>query len=76
MLRWSLYRLVFQSFSLIPGNESLQVITVGTMPAKCVLVEQALDTAARTDLVSTALRTYRPAHFAVPTAPEYHRRPG
>jgi hypothetical protein len=74
MLRRNLYGLLFQSFSLIPGKESLQVIAVGTIPAKPVLVEQALDTAARTDLVCAALGTYRPAHLAVPAAPEHYCR--
>ena len=76
MLRRCLRKLVFQPFSLIPCKKSLQVVAVWTIPAKRVLVEQALYTAARTHLVCTALGTYRPAHFAVPATPEHHCRSG
>ena len=70
MLGGCLYGLMFQAFGLIQGKQSLEVVAVGTVAAKDVFVEEALDSAARADLVGTALGTDRPAHLAVPATTE------
>jgi len=66
---------VFQAFGLIPCKQPLKVVAVGTVAAKDVFVEQALDSAAGADLVGTTLGTDGPTHFAVPATAKNHGRP-
>lgn len=68
----SLLRLTFCAFGLIPGEQSLQVVTIRAIAAKGILVEEPLDSASCAYLISTALGANRPTHFAVPAASEDH----
>jgi hypothetical protein len=61
---------------MVPRQQTLNVVAVGSVSAKGILVEQALNAAARTYLVGTALGPDGPAHFAMPAAAEEYRDPG
>ena len=63
-------RLYFQPFSAIPSKELLEVVAVGAVAPKGILIEEPLDAAASADLIGTALRAYGPAHLAVPASPQ------
>jgi hypothetical protein len=65
-------RLIFRALVLIPGEQSLKIVTIWAVAAEGILVEQAFDSTGRTNLIGTALRAHRPTHFAVPTTPEDH----
>lgn len=68
------YRLVFQSISPIPRKQPLKIVAIRTVAAKSILIEQALDSAARTNLVGTALGSDWPAHLPVPASSQKNRR--
>ena len=58
---------------LVPGDKPIQIIAIRAVGAKFVLVEQALDSAAQTDLVGVILSAHWPTHLAVPTtSQDYH----
>jgi len=63
-------RLYFQPFSAVPSKELLEVVAVGAISPKGILIEKPLDAAAGADLIGAALRAYRPAHLAVPASPK------
>lgn len=56
--------------SIGPGDQPIEVITIGPVSAEGVLVKQTLDTAAEADLVGITLGAHRPAHLAVPATAE------
>jgi hypothetical protein len=68
------YRLLFHSISPIPRKQPLKIVAVGTVAAEGILIEQALDSAARTNLVGTTLGSDGPAHLPVPATPQEKRR--
>ena len=65
-------RLIFRAFGLVPGKQSLKIVTIWAVAAEGILVEQTLDSTGRTNLIGTTLGADRPTHLAVPTAPENH----
>lgn len=70
-----LLRLLFHTLSALPSKEFLKIIAIGAITSEIVLVEEAFNAAARTNLVSAALGTDRPAHLAVPAAPQNYGGP-
>jgi hypothetical protein len=64
--------LLFELFAagFVPGDETVQVGTVGAVGEEVLFIEKTLTSAANAYLVGTALGTNRPTHFAVPTATE------
>ena len=67
-MRRNLGRGLFLTAILVPSNQLVEVITVRTVGAETVFVEETLDAAARTDLVGMALGPHRPTHPRVPAA--------
>ena len=65
--------LILRAFGLVPGKQSLKIVTVWAVAAEGILVEQTLDSTGRTNLIGTTLGADRPTHLAVPAAPENHR---
>lgn len=55
-----------------PGDQPVQIVTVGAVGAKYILVEQALDSATQADLVGVTLGAHWPTHPAVPATTEQH----
>jgi hypothetical protein len=76
MFARSFLSLIFQSLSLIPRNEVLEIVAVWTVSPKHILVEKPFDPTAGANLVGNALGANRPAHPAVPATTEYHRGTG
>jgi hypothetical protein len=74
MFGGGLSRLIFRAFGLVPGKQSLKIVTVWAVASEGILVEQTLDSAGRTNLIGTTLGADRPTHLAVPAAPENHSR--
>ena len=58
--------------SLVPGNQAIEVVAVGSVSAKGLLIKQTLDAASQANLIGMILETNRPTHLAVPAAAEYH----
>ena len=54
----------------LPGDESLQVIAERAKRSETLFIKQPLGAAAQAYLIRMTLHPYRPAHFAMPTAPE------
>jgi len=65
-----------QTPCMVPRKQTLQVVAVGSVSAKGVLVEQALYAATSADLIGTALGPDRPTHFAMPAAAEKYGNAG
>ena len=79
MFAGRLLRLCFHALSVIPRKEFLKIVAIGPVSPERNLIEQALDAAARTNLVGTALGANGPAHLAVPASPKDYgspRQPG
>lgn len=62
---------------LVPGNQAIQIVAVGSVGAERLLIKQTLDAASQANLIGMILKAYRPTHPAVPAAAKYHyaRRP-
>lgn len=60
--------LEFDSAGALPGNETVEVIAVRSIAPEILLIEQALDATAKTDLIGVSLSTNGPAHVLVPAA--------
>jgi hypothetical protein len=65
-LRWR--RCNFLAAILVPGNQLIEVIAIGTVGAEILFVEETFDAAAWAYLVRMTLRPDRPAHTTVPAA--------
>jgi len=74
MLRAS--RLEFLPLLAVPGNQFLQLVTVGTVAPESVLIEKALCAAAEANLVTVTRSPHRPAHPPMPAAAEQNRSTG
>ena len=55
-----------------PGDQTIKFVTVRTVSKESLFIEQSLDSTTEANLVGIALRTHRPAHFAVPAAAKQH----
>lgn len=58
----------------IPGDQMVDVVTVGAVAAKTLLVEKSLDATAEANLVGVILNSYGPAHFLMPAASQHRYR--
>lgn len=54
----------------IPGDQLIEVVTIGTDGAKGLFIEQALNAATQTYLIGVLVGSDRPAHLAMPATPE------
>ena len=66
------FRLNVPGWSAIPGNQTTEVVTVGSVCAEGLLIKQTLDAAAQANLIRVILEPNRPTHFAVPATAEDH----
>jgi hypothetical protein len=64
----------FSLLRTIPGNKTLQLISVGAVGLKGFLVKKPLDPTSRADLVGISVGPHRPTHPAVPASPEENNR--
>jgi hypothetical protein len=62
----------FSLSGLVAGNEAVEVVAVGSVGAKCLLIKQALDAAAQTNLIGAILEANRPTHLTVPATAKDH----
>lgn len=59
----------------VASYQAIEVVAVGSVSAKSLLIKQALDAAAQANLVRVILIAHRPTHLAVPaTAEDHHSR--
>ena len=58
--------------TLFPGDQAIEIVTVGSVGAESILIEEALDTTIEADLVGMVLGPDGPTHLAVPATSEYH----
>jgi hypothetical protein len=56
----------------VAGHQLIEVVTVRSVSAEGLLIEQAFDAAAEANLVGAILEANRPTHFAVPAATKDH----
>jgi hypothetical protein len=73
MLVRSWLRFCFHALSAIPSEKFLEIVTVRAKSPERILVEQALDAAARADLIGATLGANRPAHLAMPASSQDDR---
>ena len=57
---------------VVAGHQLIEVVTVRSVSAKGLLIEQALDAAAEADLIGVIVEANRPTHLAVPAAAKDH----
>ncbi len=60
-------------YELLPTlrrDQTVQIVAIRSISTKRLLVKQALDAASRAYLVTVPSGPNRPAHFAMPAAPE------
>ncbi len=62
---------MFGAIGRVPGNQAVEIVTVGTIGAERLFIKKALDSASETDLVRVLLVADGPAHLAMPTAAEH-----
>jgi hypothetical protein len=61
--------------SAIPGNQTIEIVAVGSVRTESLLIEQTLDATTQANLIRAILVANRPTHFAVPaTAKDYNSR--
>lgn len=68
LVGWSWGRLGL--LGTIPSDQPRQFVAVGTVGNEALFIKQTLNATACTHLIRIALRADRPAHFAMPAAPE------
>src|SRR5208282_1879208 len=73
LLYWLSFRFRAVLMRQVPGNQAIQFVTVGSVGAKSVFIEQTLDAATQADLVGVLLQAYWPAHSAMPAAGKNHQ---
>jgi len=64
--------LQFTVSNSVASHQAIEVVAVGSVSAKSLLIKQAFDAAAQANLVGVILEPHRPTHFAVPAAAEDH----
>ena len=55
---------------LVPGNQSIEIVTIGPIRDERALIEQALGPASGANLVGVPLGPNGPAHLPVPAPPQ------
>jgi hypothetical protein len=58
--------------SSVPGNQPIEIVTIGSVRAEGLLIKQALDAAAQANLIRVILEANRPTHLAMPATTEDH----
>jgi len=56
----------------VPFNQVIEVVAIGSISAEILLIKQAFDAAAQTNLIGVIVEAHRPAHLTVPAAAEDH----
>jgi hypothetical protein len=64
--------LELRALGVLPGNQAVQIVAIGTVGLEESFIEEPLDPTAEAHLIGVFLRTNGPAHFAVPASPENH----
>lgn len=67
---------LLQASSLVTCNQTLQVVAIRAIAAEGIFIEEALDAAAKANLVGISLGSDRPAHPAMPAAAKHDGHPG
>lgn len=60
--------LEFNAAGAFPGDQAVEVVAIRSVAAEILLVEQAFDAAAQTNLIGVSLGANGPAHILVPAA--------
>ena len=56
----------------VASHQAIEVVAIGSVSAKSLLIKQTLDAAAQANLVRVILIAHRPTHLSVPAAAEDH----
>ncbi len=56
----------------VASHQAIEVVAVGSVSAKGLLIKQAFDAAPQANLVGVILEAHWPTHLAVPAAAENH----
>ena len=58
--------------SLVAGNQTIEIVAVGSVGAESLFIKQPLDAATQANLIGVIAEANRPTHLAVPaTAEDY-----
>ena len=56
----------------VASHQAIEVVAVGSVSAKGLLIKQAFNAAAQANMVRVIMEAHRPTHLTVPAAAENH----
>ena len=62
--------------SPVTSHQAIEVVAVRSISAEGLLIKQAFDAAAQTNLIGMIVEAHRPTHLAVPAAAQDHYSSG